>query len=135
MARSDASAQIASAYKTITYKSINIAIDEIVADLAEYKAVGVVVGNPVAPDGGDRGGSCKMVDDFITRLEKKINIPIYKTDERDSSVEAEAMIHQHGKKVGKDKGRLDRMAAAIILQRFLDDREKRNESEKENERQ
>ncbi|MCP4703228.1 MAG: Holliday junction resolvase RuvX [candidate division Zixibacteria bacterium] len=122
MARSDASAQIASAYKTITYKSINIAIEEIVADLTEYEAVGVVVGNPVAPDGGDRGGSCKMVDDFISRLEKLIDIPIYKTDERDSSVEAEAMIHMHGKKVGKDKGRLDRMAAAIILQRFLDER-------------
>lgn len=126
MARSDASAQIASAYKTITYKSINKAIDEIVADLTEYEAVGVVVGNPVAPDGGDRGGSCKMVDDFITRLEKQIDIPIYKTDERDSSAEAEEMIHRHGKRVGKGnarKGRLDRMAAAIILQRFLDERQ------------
>ncbi len=125
LARSDASAQIASAYKTITYKSINKAIEEIVADLTEYEAVGVVVGNPVAPDGGDFGGSCKMVDDFIDRLKKLIDIPIYKTDERDSSAEAEAMIHQHGKRVGKDnarKGRVDRMAAAIILQRFLDER-------------
>lgn len=122
LARSDASGSIASAYKTITYKSINKAIEEIVADLAEYEAVGVVVGNPVAPDCGDRGGSCQMVEDFIDRLKKQIEIPIYKTDERDSSAEAEAMIHRHGKRVGKDKGRLDRMAAAIILQRFLDER-------------
>ena len=123
LARSDASGLIASAYKTITYKSINKALEEIVADLAECEAVGVVIGDPVAPDGGDFGGSCKMVDDFIERLEKLINIPIYKTDERDSSVEAEAIIHLHNKKVGKDKGRLDRMAAAIILQRFLDERQ------------
>ncbi|RKX20632.1 MAG: hypothetical protein DRP51_05465 [Candidatus Zixiibacteriota bacterium] len=63
-----------------------------------------------------------MVDDFIARLEKLVDIPIYKTDERDSSAEAEAMIHRHNKKIGKDKARIDRMAAAIILQRFLDER-------------
>jgi putative Holliday junction resolvase len=126
LARSDASGLIASAYKTITYKSINKAIEEIIADCVEYEAVGVVVGYPVAPDGGELGESCRMVDDFITRLEKLVDIPIYKTDERDTSAEAEAMIHRHGKKIGKDnarKARLDRMAAAIILQRFLDERQ------------
>ena len=126
LARSDASGTIASAYKTITYKSIKKAVKEIVFDLAEFDAVGLVVGYPVAPDGGELGESCRMVDDFITRLEKLVDIPIYKTDERDSSTEAETMIHRHGKKIGKDnarKARLDRMAAAIILQRFLDERQ------------
>ena len=122
LARSDASGTIASAYKTIIYKSIKKAVKEIVADLAEFDAVGVVVGYPVAPDGGDLGESCRMVDDFITRLEKLADIPIYRTDERDTSAEAEAMIHRHKKKIGKDKARIDRMAAAIILQRFLDER-------------
>ncbi len=122
MARSDASGLIASAYKTITYKSIKKTVAEIVADLTEFEAVGVVVGYPVAPDGGNLGESCRMVDDFITRLEKLVDIPIYKTDERDTSAEAETMIHRHKKKIGKDKARIDRMAAAIILQRFLDER-------------
>jgi len=122
LSRSDGSGLIASAYKTITYKSIKKAVKEIAADCAEFEAVGVVVGYPVAPDGGEHGESCLMVDDFITRLEKQIDIPICRIDERDTSAEAEAMIHRHKKKIGKDKARIDRMAAAIILQRFLDER-------------
>jgi putative Holliday junction resolvase len=122
LARSDASGLIASAYKTITYKSIKKAVEEIIADIAEFKAIGLVIGYPVAPDGGEAGESCRMVDDFIERLRKLYDRPIYKIDERDSSTEAENIIHRHQKKVGRDKGRLDRMAAAIILQRFLDER-------------
>lgn len=124
LARSDPTGLIASAYKTITYKSINRAIDEIVEDIDKLGAGGVVVGYPVAPDGGTGGERCRMVDDFIGRLEKKYTGPIYKYDERFSSVEAEEMIHLHGKKTGRDKGKVDRMAAALILQRFLDERQK-----------
>ncbi len=122
LARSDASGLIASAYKTITYKSIKKAVEEIIADVAEYEAIGLIVGYPVAPDGGEAGESCRMVDDFIERLKKLSDKPIYKVDERDSSAEAESIIHRHQKKAGRDKARLDRMAAAIILQRFLDER-------------
>ncbi|PKK82115.1 MAG: Holliday junction resolvase RuvX [candidate division Zixibacteria bacterium HGW-Zixibacteria-1] len=122
LAKSDPTGLIASAYKTITYKSIKKAVGEIVADIEELGAVGVVVGYPVAPDGGNKGERCRMVDDFIVRLEKVYSGPIYKYDERFSSVEAEDMIHKHGKKIGRDKGRVDRMAAALILQRFLDER-------------
>ncbi|MFH2036608.1 MAG: Holliday junction resolvase RuvX [Candidatus Zixiibacteriota bacterium] len=122
LAKSDPTGLIASAYKTLTYKSIKKAVDEIVEDIGELKASGVVVGYPISIiDGGDMGERCRMVDDFISRLEKQYDGPIYKMDERYSSVEAEAIIHRHFKKIGKDKGRVDRMAAAIILQRFLDD--------------
>ena len=124
LAKSDPTGMIASAYKTITYKSINRAIDEIIADIEKFGPVGIVIGYPIAPDGGTKGERCRMVDEFIVRLEKKYPGPIYKYDERFSSVEAEEMIHLHGKKVGRDKGKVDRMAAALILQRFLDERQK-----------
>lgn len=123
LAKSDRTGLIASAYKTITYKSIKKAVEEIVADIEEFDAVGVVVGYPVAPDGGEAGESCRMVDDFIERLKKLYEGPIYRVDERDSSAEAESMVHRHKKKIGKDKAKIDRMAAAIILQRFLDEHE------------
>jgi len=122
LAKSDPTGLIASAYKTITYKSIKKAVNEIVKDIEQLAPAGVVVGYPVAPDGGTKGERCAMVDDFIARLEKKYFGPIHRYDERFSSVEAEDIIHLHGKKIGRDKGKVDRMAAALILQRFLDER-------------
>jgi len=122
MAKSDPTGFIASAYKTITYKSIKKAVDEIIEDIAKFSANGIVVGYPISTiDGGNKGERCLMVDQFIERLKKKYDGPIHKIDERYSSVEAESMIHKHNKKIGKDKGRIDRMAAAIILQRYLDE--------------
>ncbi len=121
LAKSDPTGMIATAYKTITYKSIKAAVNEILADMEEYGVYGVVVGYPISLSGGSKGERCRMVDDFIERLQKSWNGPIYKVDERFSSVEAEGMIHKHGKKIGRKKERVDRMAAAIILQRFLDE--------------
>ncbi len=121
LAKSDPTGMIATAYKTITYKSIKAAINEIVADIEELDIDRVVVGYPISLSGGSKGERCRMVDDFIARLKKSWKGPIYKVDERFSSVEAEAMIHKHGKKIGRKKERVDRMAAAIILQRFLDE--------------
>ena len=46
---------------------------------------------------------------------------IEKVDERHTSQEAIAVIHAHGKKSGKDKKRIDRLAAVIILQRYLEE--------------
>nr|MBN2278714.1 Holliday junction resolvase RuvX [candidate division Zixibacteria bacterium] len=121
LARSDATGLIATAYKTITFKSIKKAIKEIVADINEFEIVGVVVGYPLSPDGGQSGERCRMVDEFVTRLEKNYHGPIYRYDERFSSAEAGDIIHRHNKKIGRDKARVDRLAAAIILQRFLDE--------------
>jgi len=61
------------------------------------------------------------IDAFIEKLKTVYEGPIHRLDERYSSVEAAGIIHAHGKKTGQDKRRLDRLAAVIILQRFLDE--------------
>jgi len=121
LAKSDPTGMIATAYRTITYNSIKKAIDEIIADTKEFYIGGIIIGYPISLSGGSKGERCRMVDDFIARLQKKWDGTIYKIDERFSSSEAEQMIHKHGKKIGRKKERVDRMAAAIILQRFLDE--------------
>ncbi len=121
LARSDPTGLIASAYKTMTYTSTNKAVAEIVEEIKNLDAAGVVIGYPVSLSGGEAGERCRMVDDFIARFQKIYKGPIYKVDERFSSAEAERTVHAHHKKVGEDKGRVDRIAAAIILQRFLDE--------------
>jgi len=79
------------------------------------------VGYPLMPS-GDISDKCREVDRFIERLAAFFGRPIYRVDERYSSVEAADVVHALGQKVGRDKRRLDRLAAVVILQRFLDER-------------
>ncbi len=121
LATSDPTCLIATPLRTIAYKTLKNALKEILLEIERQKVSGVVVGYPLAPDGGHKGERCAMVDDFIARLEKVYSGPIYRMDERDSSAEAAEIVHRHGKKIGRDKEKIDRLAAAIILQRFLDE--------------
>ncbi len=125
LAISDASAKVASGLKTIQAGTASEAASSIVSELAELSPEGIVVGYPLAPDGGQKGERCRAVDRFIRELEKLTDLPIYRQDERDTSSEARDIVHAHGKKVGRRRtkgGVIDRIAAAIILQRWLDER-------------
>lgn len=126
LAISDASAKIASGFKTIQAGTASEAARTVASLLAELAPEGIVVGYPVAPDGGQGGERCRAVDRFIHELEKLTDAPIYRQDERDTSSEARGIVHAHGKSVGRKQakgGVIDRIAAAIILQRWLDERD------------
>jgi len=120
LAKSDPTGLIASALKTLEVSSLKDAIAQIKIEIDEYEPNGIVVGYPLLPS-GDRSTKCDVIDTFIDKLNAVYNGPIYKEDEIYSSGEAEKVIHAHGKRIGKDKKRIDRLAAVIILQRFLDD--------------
>jgi len=120
LAKSDPTGLIASALKTLEVSSIENAVAQIKIEIDEYEPNGIVVGYPLLPS-GDRSEKCDVVYAFIEQLKKIYSGPIHKEDEIYSSGEAEKVIHAHGKRLGKDKKRIDRLAAVIILQRFLDD--------------
>ncbi len=90
--------------------------------LKEQTIDALVVGYPVKMN-NQPGNTVKYVDPFIRRLEKLFpEIPVYRVDERFTSRMAfRAMIDGGLKKKDRmDKGRIDRMSAAIILQSFLE---------------
>ena len=120
MAKSDPTGLIASALKTLEVTSMENAIAQIKKEIDEYEPNGIVVGYPLLPS-GDRSKKCDIIDAFIEQLKAEYSGPIHKEDEIYSSGEAEKIIHAHGKRIGKDKKRIDRLAAVIILQRFLDE--------------
>lgn len=120
IAKSDATGFIASPLMTLEVKSLDQAAEAIIALVEEWEARKIVIGYPLLPS-GDVSKSCLRVDSFIERLEKLHPIEIIKEDERYTSQEAADIIHMHGKKVGQDKKRIDRIAAVLILQRYLDD--------------
>ena len=79
----------------------------------------IAIGWPLYPS----GDPCEMtpyVEDYIERLKRVYpNVPIVKVDERNSTVEASAMLHSAGKKSKKQKKTIDSAAACIILERYL----------------
>lgn len=119
VAKSDPTGLIASPLMTIEYKSINKAAEQIVAMLKEYEANGLVVGYPLHTS-GDKSEICEAVDRFVKKILKLHSLPVHRQDERHTSQQAADIIHAHGKKVGQDKSRLDRIAAVLILERFLE---------------
>ncbi len=121
LAKSDPTGLIASALTTLEVKSQRDALEQIGRFIRDINPDGIVVGYPLMPS-GDKSDKCREVDRFVEELQSGYEGPIHKVDERYSTVEAADVIHAHGKKVGQDKKRLDRIAAVIILQRFLDER-------------
>jgi len=79
----------------------------------------VVVGLPLNMDDSE-GPQAKLVLAFAKELGKHIQIPIHLQDERLSSFEAEQKLQEIGLTRGKKRQRLDALAAADILQTFLD---------------
>ncbi len=119
LAKSDPSGTIASALITIEVSSMAEAVKKIAEKISEIKPDGIVIGYPLLMS-GDKSETCLVIDDLVEKLAEVYAGPIHKVDERWSSTEAADIVHAHGKKVGQDKGRIDRLSAVIILQRFLD---------------
>ncbi len=99
---------------------INV-ISEIIANLGVKK---VVIGYPKRIDGSE-GRQCEKVNSFIKRLETHLSIPVVRWDETLSTKEAETIIKERTRARGqKKKDIIDRIAASIILQNYLDHQKK-----------
>lgn len=81
----------------------------------------LVVGLPYASD-GTIGLQARQIQKFAKRLAKALQLPVEYIDERLTSVEAEELIKAENRLVSRNKGLIDRKAAAIILQEWLDNR-------------
>lgn len=80
----------------------------------------IIVGYPVRMDGSE-GIQCEKVNRFIRRLETAFSLPVIRHDETLSTKEAEYLLNTNGtarKKRGR--GDVDRVAASVILQSYLD---------------
>lgn len=87
--------------------------------ITDYRAVGFVIGLPVRMSGVE-GEQALAVKRFGAWLSEQTKLPVAYWDERHSSNEAELLLWTQGITPAQGKGRLDRLAAQIILQAFLD---------------
>jgi putative holliday junction resolvase len=93
---------------------------ELLARLVEENEVGhVVVGNPLNMD-GTTGKQSLTMRGFVEQLRSVIPVAVSLWDERLSSFTAEQLLIERGRHWSKRKQDIDRLAAVVILQDFLD---------------
>jgi len=87
----------------------------------EYEIEMIILGYPLKED-GTKSQSTLMVEDFNIELQKKISSPIILFDERYSSEIAKQYIIASvpSKKKRRNKGLIDKNAASVILQDYLE---------------
>jgi len=78
----------------------------------------ILVGMPLNMD-GSKGDRAREVEKFIEKLKRYVNIPIIMRDERLTSVEAKKIMISLGQKTGKNKEKIDRLAAVLLLETYL----------------
>jgi putative holliday junction resolvase len=101
-------------------------IDEISSLVGENEIGVLAVGMPINMD-GTRGEAAARVEKFVADLQNCLTIPIVIIDERLTSYEADRILRDLG--VSERRARSDEYAAAIILQDYLDQEERRQKTE------
>ena len=109
--------------KTIRQVNGNPDWTAIATEIEQWKPQALIVGMPYYSDGAGDGSENRMtarVRQFCYELGKRFKLPVYEIDETLSSRQAEAALKQDMKIGQHNKHEIDRMAAAIIVQRWLD---------------
>jgi putative Holliday junction resolvase len=89
--------------------------------VAAHQPVGVVVGLPLTPE-GDEGESAGAARALATLISERTALPIELVDERMSTARALGAIREQGGSTRGRKEDVDSLAAAILLQVFLEAR-------------
>ena len=119
VALSDPDGVVAVPLTVITRSGGEADIEAILGLVRQYDAGRIVAGLPLSMD-GTVGKQAERVQEFLTALSESLDISIDTWDERLSTVAAERLMVDTGLKRDKRKGARDTLAAAIILQGYLD---------------
>lgn len=79
----------------------------------------ILVGMPRNMD-GSYGPAALKVQDFVAALRDAVTVPLKMWDERLTSVQANRFLIEAGVRRDQRKGKVDKTAAAILLQSYLD---------------
>jgi putative holliday junction resolvase len=93
----------------------------IAALVAEHEVTRVIVGRPLKLDGTE-GPATASIDKFVAQLGAAVTVPIELWDERLTTAQAERIMIEGGARREERKSNIDKVAAAIILQSYLDAR-------------
>jgi putative Holliday junction resolvase len=115
----DGTGLIATGLTTIERTSFDRDVQQLRELVEQRQAQLLVVGMPYSLD-GTIGFQAKQVKKFAERLANALQLPVEYVDERLTSLEAEELIKAQKRSPSRYKSLIDRKAAAIILQQWLD---------------
>jgi len=88
----------------------------------EYEVQEIVVGYPLRMS-GEEGTQSQKVAEFAEELRQRFGLPVHLLDERLTSAEANRLLREAEVSLERRKHAIDRMAATLILQSFLQSRD------------
>jgi putative Holliday junction resolvase len=117
----DGTGLIATGLTTIERTSFARDVELLKQLVEEREASLLVVGLPYSMN-GTLGFQAEQVQKFARRLSAALQLPVEYIDERLTSIEAEQQLKELKRFSSRDKGAIDRRAATIILQQWLEQR-------------
>lgn len=119
---SDETLLIANPIETIRYNNLEELFNSLDKYFTKYNIEKIVLGNPINLDGSisDR---CKETYKFKSELENRYNKEIILEDERLTTIIANNMLIMNNERRKNRKKVVDKLAASIILQGYLDRKE------------
>ena len=121
VALSDATATLASGLTTLQRVGPRKDVKAVAVLVREHGVGEVVVGIPWRLD-GSLGPQGEKVMGFVRSLERFLKVPVTTWDERFTTVAADELLAAAGVRRRDRKSRIDKAAAVLILQSYLDGR-------------
>jgi putative holliday junction resolvase len=115
----DRTGLIATGITTIERTSFDRDVQQMQQLVNEREVQVLVVGLPYSMD-GSLGFQARLVQKFASRISKALKLPVEYVDERLTSYQAEQMLIAENRSPSRNKALIDRKAASLILQQWLD---------------
>ena len=119
IACSDALLMAAQGIETIRRTSLEKDFNRLQELITEYEVHELVVGMPKNMN-GTKGERAEKTEEFVEKMKEVIDLPVTYWDERLSTVMAERQLIAADVSRKKRKSVIDKMAAVVILQGYLD---------------
>lgn len=125
LALSDESQTLASPLETLTRRpGKRFPMPRFLELVAEHQPVGVLAGLPLTGEGNE-GPSALAARQLVAGIERRTRLPVEFRDERFTTARALRVIREQGGSTRGRKSDVDALAAAVLLQQFLESRRAR----------
>ncbi|MBI4463912.1 MAG: Holliday junction resolvase RuvX [Acidobacteria bacterium] len=119
LAVSDPLGLTAQGLATLERRNTRYDLDYLESLVRQYDVSLVLLGNPMNMDGSEGSQSAKARQ-FADQLSRSLKIEVRLWDERLTTVEANRILQESGMKTQRRIQAVDRLAAVLLLQNFLD---------------
>lgn len=121
MAVSDPLGITAQGLNTIRRRNKRLDFAQLEAVVRQYQVAEIVVGYPLRMSGAE-GGQAEKMQRFAEELRRRFELPVHLWDERLTSAQANRMLRETDLSIKRRGEVVDRLAAVLILQSWLDRR-------------